>query len=311
MENLSHSIGNIYRNVKTAFTSIPEDSEFANQGTLLPKEFVEAGDFLVHRCQTWSWSNALPGLFQSYLPEDKQFLITRRVPCKRRASKFINEYACLSELPSDLKLNTNEVLGEGWMLAEILPQDNYEVIGEEEKQFISKNLEKDENIEDIDEIIKNDENAVSVFNQKNYILTTEPEGDVERTLNQQTKLIERTRTYNLSITYDLYYKTPRFWLDGYDEFNFPLKHEQIYEDILGDYAKKTATFDVHPCIGVYQLSIHPCKHAEMMKFLIDLNSQNDIDPDVNKSLIIFLKSLSAIVPTIEYDFTLDTNLRRK
>lgn len=27
----------------------------------------------------------------------------------------------------------------------------------------------------------------------------------------------KTRTYDISITYDLYYKTPKVWLYGYDE----------------------------------------------------------------------------------------------
>ena len=29
--------------------------------------------------------------------------------------------------------------------------------------------------------------------------------------------IVRTRTYNLNITYDNYYRTPRLWLQGFDE----------------------------------------------------------------------------------------------
>lgn len=29
-----------------------------------------------------------------------------------------------------------------------------------------------------------------------------------------------TRTYDLNITYDKYYQTPRLWLFGYDEVNF-------------------------------------------------------------------------------------------
>lgn len=31
--------------------------------------------------------------------------------------------------------------------------------------------------------------------------------------------IVRTRTYDLHITYDKYYQTPRLWLFGYDEVN--------------------------------------------------------------------------------------------
>lgn len=34
--------------------------------------------------------------------------------------------------------------------------------------------------------------------------------------------ILKTRIYDLSITYDTYYQTPRLWLTGYDEYSNPL-----------------------------------------------------------------------------------------
>ena len=43
-----------------------------------------------------------------------------------------------------------------------------------------------------------------------------------------------TRTYDLNITYDKYYQTPRLWLCGYDENQRPLSIEQMYEDIRSD-----------------------------------------------------------------------------
>ena len=55
--------------------------------------------------------------------------------------------------------------------------------------------------------------------------------------------IENTRTYDLSITYDNYYKTPRVWLFGYDEHSSPLPSESIFEDIAVDYRKRTVTID--------------------------------------------------------------------
>ena len=38
--------------------------------------------------------------------------------------------------------------------------------------------------------------------------------------------IVRTRTYDLLITYDKYYRVPRFWLVGYDEARQPLTPHQ-------------------------------------------------------------------------------------
>merc|ERR1719473_1993446 len=82
-------------------------------------------------------------------------------------------------------------------------------------------------------------------------------------------LIVRSRTYDLSITYDKYYRTPRLWLFGYNESGGPLVPEEIYEDVLSAYVSKTVTIDTHPLTGVPTTSIHPCRHAEVMKKTID------------------------------------------
>ena len=55
--------------------------------------------------------------------------------------------------------------------------------------------------------------------------------------------IEKVRTYDLSISYDNYYKTPRVWMFGFDEHGSPLEPEQIFEDIAVDYRKRTVTID--------------------------------------------------------------------
>ncbi len=44
--------------------------------------------------------------------------------------------------------------------------------------------------------------------------------------------IERTRTYDLSITYDKYYQTPRMFLFGWDEERQPLAAEQVLLALL-------------------------------------------------------------------------------
>lgn len=50
--------------------------------------------------------------------------------------------------------------------------------------------------------------------------------------------ILRTRTYDLSVTYDKYYQTPRFWLIGYDEARQLLKPELALEDVSAEHAEK-------------------------------------------------------------------------
>jgi ubiquitin-like-conjugating enzyme ATG3 len=79
------------------------------------------------------------------------------------------------------------------------------------------------------------------------------------------------RTYTLYITYTPYYRTPRFWLSGYLSQSEPLPPQAMMEDIVGDYKDKTVTLEDFPFFenSVKMASIHPCKHASVMKILLD------------------------------------------
>merc|ERR1719258_669226 len=66
------------------FTSAPTTSHFLDKGVLTPEEFLEAGDQLVFKFPTWQWASASKDRCVSYLPEDKQYLLTRNVPCTAR-----------------------------------------------------------------------------------------------------------------------------------------------------------------------------------------------------------------------------------
>ena len=130
----------------------------------------------------------------------------------------------------------------------------------------------------------------------------------------------RTRTYDVSITWDKYYQTPRVWLNGYDEQRNSLPPKLVYEDISADHAKKTVTIDPHPHTNVSSASVHPCKHASVMKKLVKMmttstgggggdgeeeeeEEEEEEKPSVERYLIVFLKFMQSAMPTIEYDFT--------
>lgn len=49
---------------------------------------MAAGDHLVHHCPTWQWAGGDESKAKTYLPKDKQFLITRSVPCTRRCEQM-------------------------------------------------------------------------------------------------------------------------------------------------------------------------------------------------------------------------------
>jgi ubiquitin-like-conjugating enzyme ATG3 len=82
----------------------------------------------------------------------------------------------------------------------------------------------------------------------------------------------------------------------------------MFEDIHADFSEKTTTFDMHPHLNNKWISIHPCRHAEMMKRMIDLMKDEGKTPDVSLYLYLFLKFISSVIPTIEYDFTVNWSI---
>lgn len=80
--NILHSTLSTWRD---RLAPVSRTSTFRSTGQITPEEFVLAGDYLVYKFPTWSWADASsPGKRVSYLPEGKQFLVTRGVPCHRR-----------------------------------------------------------------------------------------------------------------------------------------------------------------------------------------------------------------------------------
>lgn len=79
------------------------------------------------------------------------------------------------------------------------------------------------------------------------------------------------RTYTIYIAYAPYYRTPRLYLSGYLANSQPLPPQLMMEDIVGDYKDKTVTLEDFPYFSnnIKMASIHPCKHASVMKTLLD------------------------------------------
>jgi len=274
----------------------PSESKFLEKGMLIPQEFITAGDQLVHTCPTWQWKPAIDSRHKrSELPEDKQYLYTR-VPCSKRVNK-ISETRTIEK-----------DLGDGWSLAEAEESISTDPIIDVQKLDALKidnskesKLQEGETHEekgDDDDEIKvkvSAPNKESEEEDEDFIAVEGPTGT-------------ETRYYELTITYDFYYLTPRLWLSGYTEDNYPLSDKEMFEDIMDDYANKTVTYETQPHIGINQLGIHPCKHSNVMKYLIDVASENGVSIQPHQALFVFLKFISSVVPTMEYDFTIDVEL---
>ena len=122
--------------------------------------------------------------------------------------------------------------------------------------------------------------------------------------------IVRTRTYDVSLTYDKYYQCAHVWLYGYSESRQPLTQEAVLEDISADHALKTVTLEAHPHTAVgagLHASIHPCKHAAVMQKLVQAQVDGGKEVKPEAYLFLFLKFISCVIPTIEYDYTLSVD----
>ena len=117
------------------------------------------------------------------------------------------------------------------------------------------------------------------------------------------------RRYDISITYDNYYRTPRIWFLGTDENDYPIPNDKVLDDISVDHSKVTATIEIHPYYKINCISVHPCQHSSAMKFFIKKNiikatESEDIEViSVDKYFLYFIKFMACIIPNLEFDFT--------
>lgn len=176
-------------------------------------------------------------------PDQKQFLVTEKVPCLKRIKDLQNDATGVQE----------KDIGDGWTETSHAdkPADLVDIDGEEKAtmQVVEKEVDlddldameekKDEPLPDLDDIM--DEPANNIFAGGKF---AGDDADMDLDAN-----IKKVRKYDLSITYDFYTRTPRLWLQGYGENGELLTKEEMYQDIMGDYTDKTVTMEEHPKIN--------------------------------------------------------------
>ncbi|PWN19059.1 hypothetical protein BCV69DRAFT_284659 [Microstroma glucosiphilum] len=324
--------------VRDYLAPVLRESKFKEHGRITPEEFVAAGDFLSYKFPTWSWSAGEPSKTREFLPKDKQYLISRGVPCLRRVSQI--ESAALGGKKGKGRAGGG-VAGDEKMLSFAEGQDGVEGTGGEE-DWLATHLDDQQQLEEVGEIADIPDNdppagAASLTPGEEDALASQVAGtslstaagedgdgddaevgdipdmddedddedglggmgagvvehDDPATLapppstaaaNASTESASSSnnllsvRTYDCLITYDKYYQTPRMWLIGYDESGSPLKPSEIFEDISSDYAQKTVTIEPFPHkSGLSTASVHPCKHASVMKKVIERMDQGVIE----------------------------------
>ncbi|KAK2573654.1 Ubiquitin-like-conjugating enzyme ATG3 [Acropora cervicornis] len=252
-------------------TPVLKESKFQDTGVITPEEFVAAGDHLVHHCPTWKWDSGPDETrVKAYLPKEKQFLYTKNVPCYKRCKEMEHQ-------------EENEAIVEpdedgGWVdTHHHVDVSGVQVVPGGEESFSEMTLESEKNARDINQAENDDDDDddeavdMEAFEESGMLESDEATLSIKPTSKgdgsadmSTTGGILQTRTYDMYITYDKFYQTPRLWLFGYNE----------------DHAKKTVTVEAHPHLPMTMASVHPCRY-----------------------LLIFLKFVQAVIPTIEYDYT--------
>ncbi|BGP50718.1 E2-like enzyme [Rhodotorula kratochvilovae] len=363
--------------VRDYLSPILRDSKFKETGRLTPDEFVAAGGFLVYKFPTWQWEAGEPSKARDFLPKDKQYLVSRNVPCLRRVSQLGQQGGAGDEYAEMLMDFAAELDGEPgaegdeWVTTHTNAKDpnsttSIPVIGDiPDADDPSSGVEgvtsslagaslsggaagADEipDLDDIPDMDDDDAGAGLVEEEDDAAVKVEPAGARSDNLVQ-------VRTYDCMITYDKYYQTPRMWLLGYDEHKRPLPPTSALEDVSSDHALKTVTIEPFPHSSALAIaSVHPCKHSSVMRKVIermdgnvremqrraragaggegeevkeekkggsrwlglgkkkekdvsakDAQEEEDEGLRVEQYLLVFLKFISTITPTIEVDST--------
>jgi ubiquitin-like-conjugating enzyme ATG3 len=323
VKNATTAMGYFWK-TREMLTPTLKQTAFLTKGILTPEEFVQAGDELVYRCPTWSWCGGGIGP-KSYLPPDKQYLITRNVPCRDRVATLERGTLDMLTQEQSLASGDGDPMMDDWMVSSIAKsyaetnqnfEDDFDVLDEDGEVVVappSSQTGPDDSAAEQQTNNPNDEEYADMADfEDSNVLMDDDNSAIPQNAAISAQIhdhVVKVRTYDLSITYDNYYRTPRIWMTGQSASGHPLTAKETMEDVITDYANRTVTMEAHPHLSGPHASIHPCKHGAVMKTivrnLVSMTNGDDAGPAVEMYLFIFLKFVSSIIPTINYDFTMD------
>lgn len=276
MDSFFNTLQSKFHEVRQTFTPVLRESAFLERGVLTPEEFVSAGDQLVRAQHQWTWVSGEPESRKSYLPNDRQYLFFRGAVCSARSTSLVES------------TGATKLVEDGEWVCDGTVKDN-----DEYEDFTTEATPPTSN------------SPIAPMDEDEYIDATVATMQLADT-TASPPIVEH-RFYNVSILYDNYYRTPRVYLQGTTSAGVQLTPEQMLEDVIQDYAGKTATLEKHPhqpSTGPH-ISIHPCRHAETMVRLLQgtAGDGGGQAPTVASYMGFFLKFIASMIPTIEYDYS--------
>ena len=270
MDYYKQKVFNKFKKVAENVIPTLKTNKFQETGMLTVEEFITAGDFLVSKYPMWAWESSKSKKHISYLPKHKQMLVLLKVPC---VDNII--------LETETAITDNE---------------NWSMLTDSNQKKQQNNTENQKTTEDTTKETTEELDTIDL-----EIMMEESLSDDDDEVFHSTTNILKTKTYDISITYDNYYRTPRIWFMGYDKYGYPLSYDKMARDISNEHNNITATINTHPFYNIKYISVHPCKHSHIMKRFMQYDEDKEIS--VEHYFLYFLKFVSCILPNLEFDFT--------
>ncbi|KAI8925278.1 autophagocytosis associated protein [Entophlyctis helioformis] len=287
----------MFHSAREYLNPLLRNSKFRDTGVLTPDEFVAAGDFLVFKCPTWAWVAGDPAKARDFLPPDKQYLVTRNAmeytdddveglldlgSLGAAGGAADGAHRCLErrrsvghDAPGPLVAAARRHCRHGRRRRAGRP-------GRRPRQGLHR---------------VRCCGPGCVGGRRRQRGSGHPGPDRQDPQNPHIRHVHHVRQV-------LPDPAPPSAADS----------TQVFQDISQDHAQKTVTIEAHPHENVTLASIHPCKHANVMKRILDQMSESGDQTKelrVDQYLMLFLKFMSAVLPTLEYDCKLSVALRHR
>lgn len=316
--------------VRDTWTAPPSTSTFRKNGEITPQDFLRAGDYLVYKFPSWQWADAEPPSKRvAYLPAGKQFLVTRGVPCRRRLEEY-NE-AMGGEGERDVEgdwLSTGggkREEGDGGK-----EKEKVKTLDESGKLGSVDGAESDDEFPDMEDE-EDDEDAIIRDNKS----------DENTPLRTYTLYITYTPYYRTPRIYLSGYSASGTPLEPtlmMDDIVGDYKDKTVTLEDFPFFSNNIKMASVHPCKhssvmktlldradGALKIRREKMKKGraveglteDMKKLEVERKKegedewevvQDDGDEEeairVDQYLVVFLKFISSVTPTIEHDFTM-------